>query len=363
MFPSTGPEDHRLAKSRCEKGSESAIVVHEFKSLKSLALPCDLPRLAGHCDAWVQAIGKGLRHTCFHLEAQASGQPVGNLVLMLVKGPLFGRFLVSLPYINTGGVWAQSNQVAGNLVDRACELADELGVRYLELRHETPVSHPRLNFHRRDKVHMRLPLPSTDEQLEKSFKSKLRSQIRKAAQNSIEIEFGGTELLDSFYDVFAENMRDLGTPVFSRRLFAAIMDAFGEQAEFCVARLAKRPIAAGLLVHNEAVTEVPSASSLREYNHTSANMLMYRYLLRRAIERGSSTFDFGRSSIDSGTYRFKAQWGAEPWPAVWQYYVREGSVDAMRPDSAGNQRLIRIWQRLPVWFTRLIGPTIVRGIP
>ena len=92
-------------------------------------------------------------------------------------------------------------------------------------------------------------------------------------------------------------------------------------------------------------------------------MWMYRNLLRRAIERGSETFDFGRSSMDSGTYRFKKQWGAQPHPATWQYYIRHGSVEDMRPESATNQRLIRIWKKLPVWGTRLIGPSIVRGIP
>jgi hypothetical protein len=92
-------------------------------------------------------------------------------------------------------------------------------------------------------------------------------------------------------------------------------------------------------------------------------MWMYRHLLSRAIEMRSRTFDFGRSSEGSGTYKFKQQWGAVPHPAVWQYYVRKGSVEAMRPENEGNQRLIRLWQKLPVWVTRLIGPTIVRGIP
>ena len=124
-----------------------------------------------------------------------------------------------------------------------------------------------------------------------------------------------------------------------------------------------QPIAAALLVHAGEVSEVPSASSLREFNRTNANMLMYWQLLQRSIERGSKVFDFGRSSESSGTYRFKRQWGAQPSPAVWQYYVRSGSPEEMRPDSDGKQRLVKVWQRLPVSFTKLIGPTIVRGIP
>jgi serine/alanine adding enzyme len=90
---------------------------------------------------------------------------------------------------------------------------------------------------------------------------------------------------------------------------------------------------------------------------------MYHQLLLRAIARGSDEFDFGRSSIDSGTYRFKKQWGAEPTATVWQYHLRQGDISAMRPDSPGNQRKVAVWQKLPVWLTRAMGPAIVRGIP
>jgi FemAB-related protein (PEP-CTERM system-associated) len=158
-------------------------------------------------------------------------------------------------------------------------------------------------------------------------------------------------------------MRDLGTPVFGRRLFRAILDRLGGQAELCVVRDGVRPIAAALVVHGQGVSEVPSASSLKEYNPANANMLMYWHLLQRAIERGQQTFDFGRSSVDGNTFRFKKQWGAAPHPAIWQYYVRSGNVGDVRPDNARYRLAIRVWQRLPVWFTRVIGPPIVRGIP
>ena len=322
-----------------------------------------LPRLAAHQDDWVRAIRDGLRHRAYSIRALQAGESVGWLPLMLVKGPIFGKFLVSLPYINTGGVWAKDCQVAVTLVERACDLADELGVKYLELRHEIPVDCARLNFERTEKVHMRLQLPGTDELLNKSFKSKLRSQVKKSTTYGHDVIWGREELLRDFHQVFSINMRDLGTPVFSRGLFASILEQFGDDAEFCVVKNDSQAVAAALLVHSDGVTEVPSASCLRDWNRTAANMFMYRQLLRRAVERGSDLFDFGRSSEGSGTYKFKAQWGAEPHPAVWQYYVREGSVDAMRPDSDSNQRLIKAWQKLPVWLTRLMGPSIVRGIP
>lgn len=90
---------------------------------------------------------------------------------------------------------------------------------------------------------------------------------------------------------------------------------------------------------------------------------MYHQMLCRAITRGSRTFDFGRSSPDSGTFRFKKQWGALPHPTTWQYHLRRGQVDVVRPEHPRMQRRIATWQKLPVWVTRMVGPTIVRGIP
>lgn len=323
-----------------------------------------MPRLNAHHPAWIRAIAQGLSHTPLILVHKTpAGRINGVLPLMLVKSLLFGRFLTSLPYVNTGGVWCEEATAAAALIDHGCALADQHNVRFLELRHEQPVPHAQLNAERSDKLHMRLELPATDEEFEQSMKSKLRSQIKKSNQHGLVARWGRHDLLNDFYRVFAVNMRDLGTPVFSKRLFREILNEFSADAELCVLYLASRPIAGGLLVHSQGITEVPSASCLRQFNYTNANMWMYRQLLRRAIERGSRLFDFGRSSEGSGTFKFKAQWGAVPSPAVWQYYVRRGTAEEMRPDSSGNQRLIQIWKKLPVPLTKLIGPAIVRGIP
>jgi FemAB-related protein (PEP-CTERM system-associated) len=323
----------------------------------------DPPRLAGHQARWLDSLGDGFGHRVFLIRAFIDDIEVGWLPLVLVQGPFFGKFLVSLPYLNTGGVWASSMAATTALVDHACDLADKLDVKHLELRHEQPIDHPKFNFQRTDKVHLRLDLPATDDELEKRLKSKVRSQIRKADQYNLTVDFGQLDSIDSFYSVFAHNMRDLGTPVFSKQLFRSIIEHFAGDAEICVVRQAGKPIASGLLVHRDEVTEVPSASSLRAFNHVNANMLMYRHLLRRAIERGSQTFDFGRSSFGSGTFKFKTQWGATPHPSCWQYYVRQGDPNDMRPDSDGKRTLVKLWQRLPVWLTKIIGPPIVRGIP
>jgi len=314
-------------------------------------------------DRWLGVLKHALRHEPYLLEATAGERTVGRLPLCLVKSAIFGRYLVSLPYINSAGVVAESEDVARLLIDGAAQLADQLDVRYLELRHEREIAHPRLTEKNESKVQMRLALPTSAEELWSSFKSKLRSQIRSGEKHGFQVCWGRTELLRDFYSVFSRNMRDLGTPVYSARLFSEILAWFGEAAELCVLRQGARPVAAALLVHHDGITEVPSASSLREFNSLNPNMVMYWNLLTRTIERGQRVFDFGRSSVDSGTYRFKSQWGAQPSPSVWQYYLRQGSIKALRPDNSRFGLAIRIWRRLPVAATRIVGPWLVRGIP
>lgn len=313
--------------------------------------------------SWLPILAGGLRHTVFCIEAVEGDQTRGLLPLAYVRSLLFGRFLVSLPYLNTAGVLADDPVVACRLLDQAITLADELNVRYLELRHEQPAEHPALTECMTSKVHMRLSLPARLGELWDGLDGKVRNQVRKGQKCGLQVVWGGGELLPEFYTVFSRNMRDLGTPVYGSGLFARIVRQFPDEAEFCIVRAEGRPVAGALLLHGTGVTEVPSALCLREYNSTCANMFMYWQLLERAMQRQQTVFDFGRCSVDGNLFRFKKQWGAEPCPAIWQYYVRQGSIAAVRPDNPRYGRLIRIWQRLPVMLTRLLGPAIVRGIP
>src|SRR5262249_49391518 len=152
---------------------------------------------------------------------------------------------------------------------------DRLNVRYLELRHVQPMTHADLSAMRTDKVNMRLSLPETSEKLWKKIPAKARNQVRKAQKSDLTVVWGGLDRLTDFYAVFSENMRDLGTPVYGKPLFRAVLKGFPQQAEICIVRAGDRPVAAGLLLHGQGISEVPSASCLREFNPSCANMLLY----------------------------------------------------------------------------------------
>jgi FemAB-related protein (PEP-CTERM system-associated) len=346
----------------------------EIRTCDRRTIPARLPAWAEFIDrrgrsipsyhpGWLTVAQKGLGQKPYMLEAVRGGEIRGLLPLVFLKSFVFGRFLVSMPYLNYGGVTSEDEPTARLLIDRAIDMADQLDARYLQLRSDHAIDHPRLTTKASIKVNVTRALPSTADALWSQLGTKVRNQVRKGEKSGVQVIWGAEELLPDFYAIFSRNMRDLGTPVYSPGLFRAVLRQFPSDAELCVARLERRPAAAGLLIHGRGSTEVPSASSLREYNSSCANMVMYWNLLVRAIERGQGTFDFGRSSPDSRTFKFKEQWGGQPEPAQWQFYLRTGDDSDLRHDHPRNRCAIEIWKRLPVGLTRWIGPSIVRGIP
>src|SRR5262249_28023984 len=157
--------------------------------------------------------------------------------------------LVSMPYLNYGGVTCEDEETARLLVDRAISLADQLDVRYLQLRSRQAIDHPRLTTKASIKVNVTRALPSTADALWSQLGTKVRNQVRKGEKSGVQVAWGGEELLPEFYTVFSRNMRDLGTPVYGRGLFRAALRKFPDHAEVCVARIERKPIAAGLLIH------------------------------------------------------------------------------------------------------------------
>ncbi len=338
-----------------EIGAEDASVWDDYVHAHPNAAPY-------HRYLWRNIVEHSFGHSCTYLAARdGSGTLRGILPMVRLRSALFGDFNVSLPYFNYGGVLADNPRVAAHLLEHAAALTRANGQRHLEVR-----STHRLNDWpaRTDKVSMILPLPRDIETLEAALGSKLRAQINRARREHPTVHCGGLELLDDFYRVFARNMRDLGTPVYARRFFANILAALPGQAHLVIIRLDGRAVAAAFLLGDRDLMEIPWASTLREVNALSINMLLYREVLNFTIGRGYPFFDFGRSTRDAGTYRFKRQWGAQPLQHHWHYALPDGmNLPELKPDSPKFRLLVRCWQRLPVAVANLIGPAIVRNLP
>lgn len=309
-----------------------------------------------------QVIARTFGHRPVYLKATRGAEIEGVLPLVHMKSRLFGNFLISVPFFNYGGVCAAGAEAEAGLLETAIKEAERCQAQHIELRHVT--AHFQQLQSKSHKVCMLLDLPETSEALWKSFRSKLRSQIRKPEKQGITIRTGRHELLDHFYAVFAVNMRDLGTPVYSKKLFENVMAAFPERSWIVAAYRDDLPVAAGFLLGFRDTMEIPWASSLRKYNRLAANMLMYWHALKLSIEEGFRVFDFGRSTPGEGTYKFKAQWGARPVSLNWEYWMPNGGpLPDISPKNGKYQAIIRLWQNLPVPITRAIGPSIVKNIP
>ncbi|MDN3638496.1 FemAB family PEP-CTERM system-associated protein [Simiduia curdlanivorans] len=311
--------------------------------------------------AWQAIIKASFNHDTIIIVAKnAGGEIIGGLPITIVSSALFGRMGVSVPYVNYGGVESDFLNVTKALLSHCNDIAITHKLKHVEVRTmqselaDTSIS---------KKVSMVLKLPNSKQALESQLSAKVRAQYKKAEINSPSIKFGKLELLDDFYRVFSENMRDLGTPVYSRGFFQSILSTAAIKATIAVGYLEGIPVSTGFLIGNQDTLEIPWASTLKKYNHKNMNMWLYRQILDHAIDCNYDYFDFGRSTKDAGTYKFKKQWGAQPFEHHWYYFGSSQKSSDLNTDNPKLQLLIKAWKRLPVWLTRLIGPIIVRGIP
>lgn len=316
-----------------------------------------------HLIAWGAIVERIFGHQTLYLMAlDHSGRACGVLPMVLLSSWLFGRFLVSIPYVNYGGVLADDLEARDALLREAASRAAALGTKHLELRQ---CGGDDWGWPKKDhKVSMRLGLPQEYGTLLKSFSPKLRSQIRRGEKEGMTVHSGGVEWLDEFYWVFSLNMRDLGTPVYGKQFFKEILQVFQKEAKIFVVRHQGNPVAAGLVYGFRQMLEIPWASSDKRYARFAPNMLLYGSILKYACEESYQCFDFGRSSKNSGTYRFKEQWGAKPVQLNWHYWVRGGGLlPELNPQNPKYALAIRLWQQLPVSVTTMIGPMIAKYLP
>ncbi len=315
-----------------------------------------------HLSGWRAVIQKSFGHDCPYLVAKRSGQVVGVMPLVRLESWLFGHFMVSMPYFNYGGALSRDAAADRALIHKAIELATAAGCRHVEWRE----SAHRPEFPARtDKANMWLDLPADVDSLWQRLGSKLRAQIKKAQASGLTYETGGLGLLDEFYRVFSTNMRDLGTPVHGKSFFQLILrDAPGHPVLVIGRTPQGKPVSAALLLRHGSRMEVPWASTLRKANALNANMGLYWHMLSYACQNSCTVFDFGRSTKDAATYRFKQQWGARPVDSYWNYWLPKSvSLPRISPDNPKYLAAIAVWKKLPIALTQQMGPIIAKYIP
>ncbi len=312
-----------------------------------------------HDARWGQVMQRAYGNQPFYLTARDEDDSVcGILQLVLQKSLLFGRHLCSLPYFDASGILADQPAAVEALLSAARSMRKEHRADHVELRQMEPVRDSLPT--RTDKVTLWLNLPPDADALWDGLKAKVRNQVRKPAKAGMEATHGGGELLDEFCAVYERTMRDLGSPPHSRRFFREVLDAFGDDVSLFLVRDGQQAVASGLLLLRDGTAHLPWAASDFSRRKDCPNMLLYWEMLKFACQQGAGTFDFGRSTREAGTYRFKRQWGAQEIPLHWQFILPEGeSLPQLRPDSGKYRFLTACWRRLPVSLARLVGPRLI----
>ena len=313
-----------------------------------------------HQAGWRKVIERVFGHECTYLAAHdEAGKLVGILPLVRVRSAVFGHYLVSMPFVNCGGPLGTEAGVRA-LVDEAIALAQRDNVKLLEMRSRVPLDISLPVSHR--KITVLLELPRTTELLFKHFDQNLRRKIRKRQKIGVAVSFGRQEL-EPFFSVFAQNMRDLGTPTHSLAFFREIADQFPDDCWFACAYLEGKPVAGGCGFTFGNEFEMTWASSLRAYNQQAPNLLLYYACMERAIEEGLTQFNFGRCTPGAGTHRFKMQWGGSEEPLWWYDLAASNDVTTPSPTEGAFRWGPHIWKRIPVSIATRFGPSIVRYLP
>jgi FemAB-related protein (PEP-CTERM system-associated) len=312
----------------------------------------------GHLSAWGRIVEQTYGHEPVYLSAEEDGEIVGVLPLVMMKSRLFGRRLVSMPFLDYGGILASPGRgIEQALVDVARRTARDLGAATIGLRQFDRVDLP--DPVSEERVTMLLEL-TTEAAVWTALPSERRNRVRKGEKNGLLPAWCGAEALGAFYEVFAINMRDLGSPVHSRRFFDAMLAELGGTARVLLVRdPGGRALGAAVCLFYRDTIMVPWVSSLREAFALCPNFVLYWEVIRLGCRNGYRVLDLGRSFKHAGTFEFKRQWGARPHVLPWLFIdVVPGAAPSVDQDRSRFDRLIELWKRVPVPVANVVGPWI-----
>jgi FemAB-related protein (PEP-CTERM system-associated) len=309
-----------------------------------------------HRWGWGEVISATYGHRTFRLAAVRGETLVGLLPLVLVRSRLFGRELVSMPYLDYGGLCTDGDAAAeAALLGAATQLAQRHRCR-LVLRH---LHEKQLDLRASlEKVTLTLEIGGGEDAAWAGIRPNRRSQVRKAGRLGLTAHVGGVEAVGDFYRVWSANMRDLGSPVHPRSFFERILRSFEADARVLLVRDGPRAVGGGIVLRHGNRVVLPWSSSLRESLPKGPNQLLYWEAIRHGINTGAATFDFGRSSRSSGTFDAKREWGAQPVQLFWHGAGEDGGDDRLRQLDWATA----VWRRLPLPVTVAVGARVRGGI-
>ena len=319
---------------------------------------------AFHRPAWSRAVERGCGQRAHYLLAERGGGIAGLLPLSEVHSPLFGRALASAGFAVGGGPIGDDQVVVDALAEAGWSLAERLSCPSLELRGGTLPSGGSWHVERGIYAGFTRPLARDDEAELLAIPRKQRAEVRRAQGFDLQVRIG-TARQDraDHYAVYAESVRNLGTPVFPRALFDAVLDAFGGDADILTVSHDGVPLSSVLSLYHKGVVMPYWGGGNRAARTWRANDMMYFALMGHARGRGYTIFDFGRSKLGTGAFAFKKNWGFEPEPLAYAARTADGQESReINPLNPRYRLQVALWQRLPLAVANRLGPWIARGL-
>ena len=310
-----------------------------------------------HLSAWQKVISETFNHACHFVFAEREGKIVGVLPLVEVKSGLFGHALVSTPFCVYGGAITDSEEIKRKLEHHACELAEQLEVDYLELRYRKAQQN---NFLLKQ-AHSTFgcEIAENDDAILANVKKKQRAVIRHAIKNELRSETDtSNKTIDKFYTLLSTSYRNLGTPIFTKQYFSALVKYFGEQVDITLVKDANQvpSVAVMNFYYNDQVLPYYGGGNAEARALKSADFMYYQVLCN-ARGKGYKWYDFGRSKNESGPFKYKKNWGMAPEPLHYYYHlVKAKELPNLSPNNPKYQLFIKIWQKLPLPVSQWIGP-------
>lgn len=313
-----------------------------------------------HLATWRDVIARAFGHRTHYVVAEQDGTMTGVLPLVHIRTLLFGNTLMSVPFCVYGGPLSADDESAQALLRHAEQLCKETGASAVEFRHRDPVEN---KWVERPELYVtfRKAISASDDANMKAIPRKQRAMVRKGIQNGLAGVVSRSA--DPLHRIYAESVRNLGTPVFSRRYFQILLDAFPDTSDVITVLRDGTPVAAVLNFYHggEVLPYYGGGSSLAR--SCAGNDFMYWDVMRRAAARGCRLFDFGRSKLGTGSYAFKRNWGFVPEPLHYRYYLRPGAaIPDNNPLNPKFRLFVAAWKRLPLPVANRLGPPIVRGL-
>lgn len=313
-----------------------------------------------HLAGWRRVIERAFGHATYYLAARQDGRIVGVLPLTHVKSRFFGNALIANAFCVYGGPLAGSEAALSALDAEALRIMGQLRARYLEYRTIVPLHQdwPRkaelyVTFHR--------PLAATAEANLKAIPRKQRAMVRKGIASGLRSEIDDD--VGRLHHAYAESVRNLGTPVFSKSYFRVLKEEFQDSADIVTVVHGGTVLASVLNFYFKDEVLPYYGGGTAAARTLAANDFMYWEVMRRAVERGCRVFDFGRSKVGTGSYDFKRFWGFEPTPLVYEYRLSAGAeIPDVNPLNPKYRLFAQAWRRMPLGLSKLLGPMIVRNI-